>query len=395
MDAVSASPESPRGDASSRLELGNRASDMATPEHIAQLTGQLSTLLTETVEHIAGLNREARILALNAEIESARAGDAGVAFGVVAKAMSQLSEKTGDSAKELARGSKGLIREMQQVTEVLQTKMRGERLSDMALTNIDLVDRNLYERSCDVRWWATDGSVVAALATPTEESRRFASQRLGVILNAYTVYFDLVLCDLDGLVVANGRPTRHAVLGMRQDQAPWFQAAMKTHSGDEFGFQSVHNSALVNQQRSLVYSCAVRAAVRRTVSPSACSESSSTGTRSARPSSTACRSRPTRSSGPSPASSIPRATYSLIFRPVRSGERSTTSFFPASGRATRAMACITSAAANMSPALRCRRASRPIPRLVVACNGGPGCGSGFSPGLISAVDLRPVPVRHT
>ena len=46
-----------------------------------------------TVEHIAGLNREARILALNAEIESARAGDAGVAFGVVAKAMSQLSEK--------------------------------------------------------------------------------------------------------------------------------------------------------------------------------------------------------------------------------------------------------------------------------------------------------------
>lgn len=39
------------------------ASDLATPEHIAQLTQQLSTLLTETVEHIAGLNREARILA--------------------------------------------------------------------------------------------------------------------------------------------------------------------------------------------------------------------------------------------------------------------------------------------------------------------------------------------
>ena len=237
----------------------DRAGDMATPEHIAQLTQQLSTLLTDTVEHIAGLNREARILALNAEIESARAGDAGVAFGVVAKAMSQLSEKTGDSAKELARGSRGLIREMQQVTEVLQTKMRGERLSDLALTNIDLVDRNLYERSCDVRWWATDGSVVAALASPTDENRRFASQRLGVILNAYTVYFDLVLCDLTGKVVANGRPTQHAVTGLMQDQAPWFQAAMKTRSGDEFGFQSVHRSPLVNHQRSLVYSCGVRA----------------------------------------------------------------------------------------------------------------------------------------
>ena len=255
--------EAPGQDVASKVisvaAAGGHASDLATPEHIAQLTQQLSTLLTETVEHIAGLNREARILALNAEIESARAGDAGVAFGVVAKAMSQLSEKTGDSAKELARGSRGLIREMQQVTDVLQTKMRGERLSDLALTNIDLVDRNLYERSCDVRWWATDGSVVAALASPTEENRRFASQRLGVILNAYTVYFDLVLCDLTGKVVANGRPAQHAVTGMMQDQASWFQAAMKTRSGDEFGFQAVHRSPLVNHQRSLVYSCGVRA----------------------------------------------------------------------------------------------------------------------------------------
>ena len=255
-----ASAESPTDTATAATANGrDRASEMATPEHIAQLTHQLSTLLTDTVEHIAGLNREARILALNAEIESARAGDAGVAFGVVAKAMSQLSEKTGDSAKELARGSRGLIREMQQVTEVLQTKMRGERLSDMALTNIDLVDRNLYERSCDVRWWATDGSVVSALASPTEENRRFASQRLGVILNAYTVYFDLVLCDIEGKVVANGRPTKHAVTGMRQDQAPWFQSAMRTSSGDEFGFQSVHRSPLVNHERVLVYSAVVRA----------------------------------------------------------------------------------------------------------------------------------------
>jgi hypothetical protein len=136
--------------------------------------------------------------------------------------------------------------------------MRGERLSDMALTNIDLVDRNLYERSCDVRWWATDGSVVTALATPTDENRRFASQRLGVILNAYTVYFDLVLCDIEGRIVANGRPAKHAVAGMRQEQTAWFQSAMNTASGDEFGFQSVHRSPLVNHERALVYSCAVR-----------------------------------------------------------------------------------------------------------------------------------------
>ena len=81
MDTASAtaSQQDSPADLGTQTAGGGRAGDMATPEHIAQLTAQLSTLLTETVEHIAGLNREARILALNAEIESARAGDAGVA----------------------------------------------------------------------------------------------------------------------------------------------------------------------------------------------------------------------------------------------------------------------------------------------------------------------------
>jgi hypothetical protein len=42
---------------------------------------------------------------------------------------------------------------------------------------------------------------------------------------------------------------------------------MKTSSGDEFGFQSVHRSPLVNQERVLVYSCAVRAGGESTGKP--------------------------------------------------------------------------------------------------------------------------------
>jgi hypothetical protein len=240
------------------LTTGGNRNDVATPEHIAKLSEQLARLLNDTVEHITDLNREAGILALNAEIEAARAGVSGAAFSVVAKAMSGLSQRTGDSARQLASGSRSLISDLQQVTELLQTKMRGERLSDLALTNIDLVDRNLYERSCDVRWWATDGSLVQALTHPTAESTRFACQRLGVILDAYTVYFDLVLCDLQGTVIANGRPGKYASIGLRQDHTPWFQAALATQSGGEYGFQSVHRSPLVANQRALVYSCAVR-----------------------------------------------------------------------------------------------------------------------------------------
>src|SRR6266571_2758733 len=51
-------------------------------------------------------------------------------------------------------------RSIQQITE----RSRGERMVDLALNAIELIDRNLYERTCDVRWWATDSAVVDCAA---------------------------------------------------------------------------------------------------------------------------------------------------------------------------------------------------------------------------------------
>jgi hypothetical protein len=86
---------------------------------------------------------------------------------------------------------------------------------------------------------------------------KLAAHRLSVILKAYTVYYDIVLVDLQGVVIANGRPSTYHSQGTQQSKAPWFQAAMATGSGDEFGFQSVHESPLVGARRALVYSCKV------------------------------------------------------------------------------------------------------------------------------------------
>jgi hypothetical protein len=43
-------------------------------------------------------------------------------------------------------------------------QIRGSRLPDLSLNAIDIIDRNLYERSCDVRWWATDSAIVDELS---------------------------------------------------------------------------------------------------------------------------------------------------------------------------------------------------------------------------------------
>lgn len=133
--------------------------------------------------------------------------------------------------------------------------MRGTRLADLALTNIDLIDRNLYERSCDCRWWATDAAVVDALAHRSADTARHASERLAVILEAYTVYFDIVLAGRNGVIVANGRPERYRSTGANQSATAWFRTALASRTGDEFGFQTAHRSPLAGGERILVYSC--------------------------------------------------------------------------------------------------------------------------------------------
>lgn len=232
-----------------------QASGEQQEQTVDDLVRHLSSSLQSAVDEITDINSSTHLLALNARIEAARAGHAGAAFSVVAQEMQALSNKTSEAAKQLATNTQRTIDDL---LELIGAKVRGTRLSDMALVNIDLIDRCLYERTCDVRWWATDSSIVDALTQATPAGHEFASQRMGVILSAYTVYFDLVLCDLQGRVVANGRPGQYKSLGFDQSQEQWFREAIGSKCGDEFGFQSAHRSKLVGDAPALVYSCGVR-----------------------------------------------------------------------------------------------------------------------------------------
>jgi hypothetical protein len=256
-------PTAPASHANTKSAVGAESSSPPAVRHgqansandIAKFVGELAEMLTAAIDEINEINANTRMLALNARIEAARAGEAGAAFSVVAGEVQTLSEKTSGVADELANKTRDSIDEL---TQIIGTSVRGTRLSDIALTNIDLIDRNLYERSCDVRWWATDSSVVDALTQKSDGGYKFASQRLGVILNSYTVYLDLVLADIDGNVVANGRPDEYRSLGQRVDNQEWFRSAVKTRSGEEFGFHTAHRSQLAGDQPVLIYSCGVR-----------------------------------------------------------------------------------------------------------------------------------------
>jgi hypothetical protein len=230
------------------------------PERILDLSERLSSVAGEKIGEIARVNRAAKMLAINALIVAARAGEAGKGFAIVAEEFKKISTEIDAVAAALDSQVRADLDELSAIGGAILGHMRGQRLADLALNAIEIVDRNLYERTCDVRWWATDSAVVACLADADTAARRYASERLGVILDAYTVYLDLWICDAQGRVIANGRPGRYPnVVGQSVGQARWFQDGLRTATGDDFVACDIERCHALGDAPVATYATAIRA----------------------------------------------------------------------------------------------------------------------------------------
>lgn len=229
------------------------------PERVLKLARELSDLASAKVAGIQSVTSQTNILALNALIEANRAGEHGRGFAVVAEEVKAVSRQIARISTELKVEMEAKLRDVTDVGEKIVSSVRGGRLSDLALNMVELIDRNLFERTCDVRWWATDSAMVDALADPGDASASFASKRLGVILSSYTVYHDLWIVDAEGRVVANGRPDRYPrVPGTRVARERWFQDAMATRDGTDYAVTDIAPIAALENAPAPVYAAAIR-----------------------------------------------------------------------------------------------------------------------------------------
>ncbi len=122
-----------------------------TSKRIKRL-GESSQEIGEITELISDITEQTNVLALNAAIQAASAGDAGRGFSVVAEEVQRLAERSGDATKQIA----ALVRTIQTDTQdavgamerSTQKVVEGARLSDAAgtaLNDIDRVSRRLAE----------------------------------------------------------------------------------------------------------------------------------------------------------------------------------------------------------------------------------------------------------
>ncbi len=216
--------------------------------------------INDDLQHYGAANKQVvmqtKLLALNAVIEAARAGEAGRSFAVVANEVQRLAAQAAQAAETFQTKVEHRIGESRALVGALE----GARLIDLAESLVQLIVRNLYERTADVRWWATDASLWRALEHPTPAALAEAQERLGVIHRYYTVYSDLVLVDGHGRALATANPAyRDKVRALDYQTAVWFQKAIALPSGDQYAADEVRQSRSQSGRQALIYATAVRA----------------------------------------------------------------------------------------------------------------------------------------
>ena len=242
---------------------GGPPRDGRLADRLVQVSAEISRLTQDKLSKIRRVTGQTKILALNAKIEAARSGEAGRGFAVVADEVGSVSARVGEISRQLTDELKTRIHELDRLSAQVQ-QMRGARLADLAHGMIDVVDRNLYERSCDVRWWATEHAIIRACTEPSKEASALADDRLGTILSSYTVYLDLWVADAEGRIVAHGRPDKYPnARGTVVAADPWFVRAMATPSGAHFAVENIREHPAFGGAPTAIYSTAIREQGRR------------------------------------------------------------------------------------------------------------------------------------
>ncbi|GAA0767728.1 methyl-accepting chemotaxis protein [Ideonella azotifigens] len=143
-----------------------------TSKRIKRL-GESSQEIGEITELISDITEQTNVLALNAAIQAASAGEAGRGFSVVAEEVQRLAERSADATRQIAALVKTIQTDTQDAVAAMEQSTQGvvqnAQLSDAAgsaLTDIDRVTRELSSLiegiSSEARSEAESANVVAA-----------------------------------------------------------------------------------------------------------------------------------------------------------------------------------------------------------------------------------------
>jgi chemotaxis signal transduction protein len=152
----------------------------------------------------------------------------------------------------------------QSINDLYETVL-ASRLQDSEFVShllVDLLDRNLYERSDDCRWWAVTPELRAAFASPELNSSTVAriTDILEYINELYTVYTRIFVYDHTGCIVASTNATddNGAIIGTGIDDITLGQV-MSLRTEQQYYVTPFAPNVIYGNAPTYVYHAAIRA----------------------------------------------------------------------------------------------------------------------------------------
>ncbi len=165
-----------------------------------------------------------------------------------------------DEIRNIGRQTKGVFDES--IANLYGTVV-ASLMSDVqfqASLAVDIMDRNLYERANDVRWWALTTRFRELLAAPVRpEARETLSAILAYINGLYTVYTNLFLFSTQGEILAVSNPAEAGRVGERLPLDGVYKAALGVRESQKYVVSPFVASELYGGRHTYVYATSVRA----------------------------------------------------------------------------------------------------------------------------------------
>ena len=174
------------------------------------------------------VNTDLSLLILNGQITSARRHAA--EFMPVLEAIKQIGTDIANIFTES-------VDSLQEVT-VMSSHL--DNAGFLAALAVDIMDRNLYERANDCRWWAltTEFRRLLQQTVLSVEDKQKISNILGYINALYTVYTNLYVYNRDGEIVAVSNKNEQQIVGQRLSEQSAAFAALGIRDSQQYAVSS-------------------------------------------------------------------------------------------------------------------------------------------------------------